>query len=57
MSTMELSTRLQVTEELSEVEVRRVPFSAFAGTVDRLVILKNGESLAMDTGDQRGGHN
>jgi hypothetical protein len=57
MSIMELNTRLQVTEELSEVEVRRVPFGAFAGTVDRLVILKNRESLAMDTGDQGGGQN
>ena len=49
---MELNTRLQMTEELREVEVRRVPFGTFAGTVNRLVILENGESQAMDTGDQ-----
>jgi hypothetical protein len=41
-----------MTEELREVEVRRVPFGTFAGTVNRLVILENGESQAMDTGDQ-----
>ena len=49
---MELNTRLQMTEELREVEVRRVPFGTFAGTVNRLVILENGESQVMDTGDQ-----
>jgi hypothetical protein len=45
---------INVTAELGEVEVRKVPFGTFAATLNRLV-LQNGEYLALDTGDQGGG--
>lgn len=54
---MELNETIQVAEELNEVEVLRVPFGTFAGTLNRLMVLQNGESQPMDTGDQGGGQN
>jgi hypothetical protein len=61
MSTVELNAMIRVSEELSEVEVCKVPFGTFAGTLNRLIVLQkvlqNGEYLALDTGDQGGGQN
>jgi hypothetical protein len=57
MSIVGLSEVIDVTTELREVEVRKVPFGTFAGTLDRLLVLQNGESLALDTGDQGAGQN
>jgi hypothetical protein len=48
---------IDVTAELGEVEVRKVPFGTFAGTLNRLVVLQNGNYSALDTGDQGGGQN
>ena len=44
-------------KELNEVEVRRVSFGTFAGTLNRLIVLQDRESQPMDTGDQGGGQN
>ena len=57
MSIIGLSEVINVTAELGEVEVRKVPFGPFAATLNRLVVLQNGEYLALDTGDQGGGQN
>src|SRR6266403_2166367 len=56
MSIIGLSEVITVTAELGEVEVRKVPCGTFAGTLNRRVVLHNGGYLALDTGDQRGGH-
>jgi hypothetical protein len=57
MSIAELNETIQVAEELNEVEVRRVYFGTFAGTLNRLIVLQDRESQPMDTGDQGGGQN
>jgi hypothetical protein len=57
MNIVELNETIQVAEELNEVEVLSVPFGTFAGTLNRLMVLQNGESQPMDTGDQGGGQN
>ena len=57
MSIVELNETIQVVEELREVEVRNVPFATFAGTLNRLIVLQNGASQSLDTGDQGGGQN
>ena len=57
MSIVGLSEVIDVTEEFREVEVRKVPFGTFAGTLTRLVALQNGDYPALDTGDQGGGQN
>ena len=57
MSIIGLSEVINVTAALGEAEVRKVPFGTFAATLNRLVILQNGEYLALDTGDQGGGQN
>ena len=57
MSIVGLSEVIDVTAELSEVEVRKVSLGTFAGTLNRLVVLQNGDDLALDTGDQGGGQN
>jgi hypothetical protein len=41
----------------TDPKVRKVPFGTFAGTLHRLVLLENGESSALDTGEQGGGQN
>jgi hypothetical protein len=57
MSIVGLSEVIDVTAELDEVEVRKVPFGTFAGTLNRLVVLQNGDYSALDTGDQGGDQN
>ena len=57
MSIAELNETIRLAEELNEVEVRRVSFGTFAGTLNRLIVLQGRESQAMDTGDQGGGQN
>ena len=57
MSIVGLNEVIDVTAELREVEVREVPFGTFAGTLNRLVVLQNGNYPALDTGDQGGGQN
>jgi hypothetical protein len=57
MNIVELNETIQVAEELNEVEVLSVPFGTFAGTLNRLMVLQNGESQPMDTGDQGCGQN
>ena len=57
MSIAELNETIRVAEELNEVEVRRVYFGTFAGTLNRLIVLQDRESQPMDTGDQGGGQN
>jgi hypothetical protein len=57
MSIAELNETIRVAEELNEVEVRRVAFGTFAGTLNRLIVLQDRESQPMDTGDQGGGQN
>ena len=57
MIIMVLNEVANLTEDLRELKVRKMPFGKFAGTVYRLVVLHNGGSLAMDTGDHGGGQN
>jgi hypothetical protein len=57
MTIIEMSEMINVSTELCEVELRKIPFGTFAGALNRLVVLKNGEYLALDTGDQGGGQN
>ena len=57
MSIMILNEGVNLTADLRELEVRKIPFGTFAGTVYRLLVLHNGGSLALDTGDQGGGQN
>jgi hypothetical protein len=57
MSIIGLSAVINVTVELGEVEVRKVPCETFAGTLNRLAVLQNGEYLVFDTADQGGGQN
>jgi hypothetical protein len=57
MSIIRLSEVENETAALGNVEVRKVPFGTFAGTLNRLAVLPNGEYLAWDTGDQGGGQN
>jgi hypothetical protein len=57
MSIVGLSEVIEVTAELGEVEVRKVPFGTFAGTLNRQVVLQNGDYSALNTGDQGGGQN
>ena len=57
MSIIGLSEVITVTAGLGEVEVRKVPCGTLAGTLNRRVVLHNGEYLALDTGDQGGGQN
>ena len=56
MSIIGLSEVITVTAELGEVAVRKVPCGTFAGTLN-LLVLQNGEYLALNTGDQGGGQN
>ena len=57
MSTIDFSEVNNVTTKLHEVEARAVPIGTFAGTLNCLVVLHNGEYPALDTGDQGGGQN
>jgi hypothetical protein len=57
MSIIGSSEVINVTAELGVAEVRKAPSGTFAGTLNRLVILKNREHLALGTGDQGGGQN
>jgi hypothetical protein len=57
MNIVELSEGIDVTAELREVEVRKIPLGTFAGTLNRLVVLQNEDYPALDTGDQGGGQN
>jgi hypothetical protein len=57
MSIIGLSEAINVTAELSELEVHKVSFGNFAGTLNSLVVLQNGEYPALDTGDQGCGQN
>jgi len=57
MSIIGLSEVINVTAELGEVEVRKVPSGTFAATLNRLVAPRNEEYLALDTGDQGGSQN
>ncbi len=41
----------------TDTKARKLPFGTFAGTLHRLVLLENGESSALDTGEQGGGQN
>ena len=57
MSIIGLSEVINVTAELGEVKVRKALSGTFAGTLNRLVVLKNREHLVLNTGDQEGGQN
>ena len=40
-----------------DVEVEIVPEGTFAGTIEKPIIVKEGEPIPEDTGDQGGGQN
>lgn len=37
--------------------LRRIPVGTFAGTIEQLLLVRNGEIVPSDTGDQGGGQN
>jgi hypothetical protein len=55
MSVMKLNDVGTLTADGRTLEVHKVAFGTFAGTVYRLAVLQNRESSALDTGDQGGG--
>jgi len=40
-----------------DVEVKTVPEGTFGGTIEKPIIVKEGEPIPEDTGDQGGGQN
>ena len=44
-------------EKEKDLEVKIVPEGAFAGHIDKPVLVKEGEVIPEDTGDQGGGQN
>jgi hypothetical protein len=36
---------------------RRIPIGTFGGTIEQLLLVRNGEIVPSDTGDQAGGQN
>jgi hypothetical protein len=57
MSIIGLSEVKNVTANVREVEVCKVQFGTFTGTLQCLIVLQNSEHPALDTGDQGGGQN
>ena len=45
------------TDSSERLEFIRVPVGSFAGTLERIIIVRDGEVVAADTGDQGGGQN
>jgi hypothetical protein len=45
------------TDSSERLEFIRVPLGSFAGTLERILIVRHGEVVAADTGDQGGGQN
>ena len=41
--------------ELSELKLIRIPVGTFAGTVERVFVIRDSQAHAFDTGDQGGG--
>ena len=44
-------------QETEDVEVKTVPEGTFAGTIEKPILVKEGEPQPEDTGDQGGGQN
>jgi hypothetical protein len=44
-------------QETEDVEVKIVPEGTFAGTIEKPILVKEGEPQPKDTGDQGGGQN
>jgi hypothetical protein len=42
---------------INELDFRSIPVGTFAGTIEQLVLVRNGEIVSSDTGDQGGGQN
>ena len=40
-----------------ELAFKRTPIGTFAGTIEQLFLVRNGEIVPSDTGDQGGGQN
>jgi hypothetical protein len=45
------------TDSSERLEFIRVPVGGFAGTLERIIIVRNGQVVPADTGDQGGGQN
>ncbi|MBV8815197.1 MAG: hypothetical protein JO271_11975 [Verrucomicrobia bacterium] len=45
------------TYELGEVKFIRIPMGTFAGTREVVFVVRGGELVALNTGDQAGGQN
>lgn len=43
--------------EAEGLKLVRVPIGTFAGTLERVFVVKDGQTDAFDTGDQAGGQN
>ena len=44
-------------QKTDEVEIEMVPEGTFAGTIDKPILVEEGEPVLEDTGDQGGGQN
>lgn len=58
LTTLESSPRgLESTNELGDVKFIRIPIGTFAGTREQVFVVRAGELVALNTGDQAGGQN
>ncbi|MBV8970094.1 MAG: hypothetical protein JO331_13680 [Verrucomicrobia bacterium] len=51
------SNGLSLENDLAGLRVVRVPVGTFAGTVERLLLTRNGDTQGFDIGNQGGGQN
>ena len=55
---LESSSRgLESAYELGDVQLIRIPIGTFAGTREMVFVVRAGELVALNTGDQAGGQN
>jgi hypothetical protein len=58
LSILESSSRgLGAVKELGDVKLIRIPIGTFAGTREQVFVVRAGELVALNTGDQAGGQN
>lgn len=51
------SLEIDPTRELEGLKLKRIPIGTFAGTEERVFVIRRGQTHAFDSGDQGGGQN
>ena len=51
------SLEIYPTREVEGLKLKRISIGSFAGTEERVFVIKQGQTHAFDTGDQSGGQN